>query len=203
MGLLLFEASLVATILVGEPLWVISTLIAMTLVTTQRVTDDVFFVFLGGVYASFIAHRHQYKTKSEDTLRNILEAITLVCGTCYILPLYASNEVRAAGSIFMYLIALEQFGTAFCVAAAASVATLVTLTAKQELWMVVAPAVIVLSVECVASLIKRYRSWWFRTHRTFYRPSTTRSTHTGGASNESIHFDSALARDPQRETRAV
>lgn len=147
-----------ATALVGEPAWVVAALGSITLLVAGRATDDLFFVFFGAVCASILAHLYQYKTKTQDAIANCLEAATMVFCTCVVLPRYASPEVRAAGTIFLYLLMLESWVTIFSLASATAVATLFDPSERTQLLMVVGWMFIVFLAISAEWLIKRFRS---------------------------------------------
>jgi membrane protein implicated in regulation of membrane protease activity len=145
---------------VGEPLWVVGTLIAVVLFYTQKLTDDVFFIFLGAVCTAIAAQWFRYETKTQDALRNALEASSLTFSTCFLLPMYVSEEARLFGAVFLYILAIERYMAVYwCAGLVACTRFVLQRYALQyELHFAVALTSSLLVLTAIARLIKTVRS---------------------------------------------
>jgi hypothetical protein len=116
-GLLFFEASVVATTLIGEPMWVICALGTLSVIFAKRLTDELFFIFCGALCVTMLAKWFDWKTKRDETLywMNILEAIALLTYTCFVFPKIGISlgEVARLGRvglmIWVYKASTERF----------------------------------------------------------------------------------------------
>jgi len=110
MGLFLFESALVATTLVAEPMIVLFVWIGSYLALIKRADDEIFFIFCGALCATLFGKNLNWKPKSEDTIRNLLEAFILTFLTLYVMPvLGADGFVRTAGACALYFFATQKW----------------------------------------------------------------------------------------------
>jgi len=109
MGLLLFEASTVATTLVGEPVVTIFSLVALHFVSTRVFDDGVFFIFLGALCATLFAKAWKWKTKTDQLLYNCGEALLILIPTIVLFPAFISHWVRFIGSSALYFVVLQNW----------------------------------------------------------------------------------------------
>jgi hypothetical protein len=109
MGLLLFESSLVATILLGEPVISIFCLIGAQLALTRVLDDNIFFIFLGALCATLFAKQLEWKTKTDQISHNIGEALLVLIPTTILFPFFIPPFVRLLGSCVLYFIVLQNW----------------------------------------------------------------------------------------------
>src|SRR3989304_1965017 len=109
-GFLLFEASLVATTLVCEPMMVVLVMTLVNVLYTGVLSNDVFFIFYGSFWPSMFAYIFKWKPKRTDMITNVLEAASVVSFTCVILPHYVGSTdiIRLHGSILLYIFVTQR-----------------------------------------------------------------------------------------------
>ena len=106
---LLFEASAVATTLVGEPMLVVlAGIVSQILFPYKDRSERLFFIFFGALWIALCANAFKWKTKGKNLIYNSLEAFSVTVFTCFLLPQYISQAVRLGGALVLYVIITQK-----------------------------------------------------------------------------------------------
>lgn len=106
---LLFEASAIATTLVGEPMLVVlAGVVSQILFPCEDISERLFFIFFGALWIALCANAFKWKTKGKNLIYNFLEAFRVIVFTCFFLPRYTHQAVRLGGALVLYVLVSQK-----------------------------------------------------------------------------------------------